>query len=117
VEALWLALTRGRPGAIYNIGGRSERTNREVADRLLALLGLPSDTVEPVPDRPGHDRRYAIDPSRAERELGFVPQRQFDEGLAETVAWYRGNRAWWEAVKSGEYREFYQRQYPHMSGR
>lgn len=116
-EALWLALTRGRSGEIYNFGGRSEHTNQAVAERLLALLDLPRDTLTAVADRPGHDRRYAIDPSKAEWELGFSPQHQFEEGLAQTVDWYRQNRSWWEAVKSGQYREFYERQYPSVSGR
>lgn len=115
-DALWLALTRGQPGQIYNIGGRNERTNWEVAERLLALLGISRETITMVADRPGHDRRYAIDPSKSERELGFFPRCQFEEGLSKTVEWYRQNRAWWEAVKTGEYLEYYQRQYPSGGG-
>lgn len=111
VEALWLALTRGNSGEVYNIGGRNEHSNRDVAAALLKILALPEETVVMVPDRLGHDRRYAIDPSKAERELGFMARQPWEEGLSATVSWYREHRDWWEAVKSGEYRDFYHRQY------
>lgn len=112
VEALWLALSKGRAGEVYNIGARNERTNREVAATLLSLLELPENTVISVPDRLGHDRRYAIDPSKVERQLGFRPQFSWEVALQTTVAWYREHRSWWEAIKSGQYRDFYHRQYP-----
>ncbi len=111
VEALWLALTKGRAGEIYNIGGRNERSNREVASALLALMSLPEETVVAVPDRLGHDRRYAINPGKAEVELQFRPSVDWDAGLQKTVAWYRENEKWWKDVKSGQYREFYHRHY------
>lgn len=112
VEALWMALKRGRAGQVYNIGGRNEKTNWEVAKSLLEELGLPPDTVVPVLDRPGHDRRYAIDPGKTETELGFSPQHRWEDALARTVSWYRENREWWQSIKSGQYLEFYHRQYP-----
>lgn len=113
-EALWLALTRGRAGEVYNIGGRNERSNRQVADDLLRLMDLPPSTVVPVADRLGHDRRYAIDPTRAEKELGFIPAVTWSEGLGRTLAWYRENRPWWEAIKTGAYQEFYRRRYQQL---
>lgn len=117
VEALWLALTRGRAGQVYNIGSRNERSNRDVAFALLNLLDLPVETVVPVADRLGHDRRYAIDPTRAEQELGFRPQVTWNDGLARTVEWYRGHRGWWQSIKSGAYREYYQRHYGQLEDR
>lgn len=114
VEALWLALTRGKAGSVYNIGGHNERTNREVASALLDIMGLAAHTVVSVPDRLGHDRRYAIDPSKAARDLGFWPRHAWDESLRWTVQWYQDNPAWWQSIKSGEYREFYQRQYANL---
>lgn len=90
---VWGALHRGRSGEVYNLGGRSERTNLQVVRGILAALDLPESRIEFVPDRPGHDRRYAIDTRKAEEELGWAPTRNFEEGLAETVEWYREN-AW-----------------------
>lgn len=86
---VWAALTRGRPGEVYNLGGRCERTNLQVVRGLLDALGLPESRIEFVADRPGHDRRYALDTAKAENELGWAPTRSFAEGLAETVEWYR----------------------------
>ncbi|PSR24090.1 MAG: dTDP-glucose 4,6-dehydratase [Sulfobacillus acidophilus] len=111
VDALWLALSRGQAGEIYNIGGHNERTNRQVALTLLDIMGLSPDIVVSVPDRPGHDRRYAIDPSKAMRELGFFPRHDWTEGMRETVRWYETHPKWWQTIKSGEYLQFYQRQY------
>jgi dTDP-glucose 4,6-dehydratase len=104
-------LERGRAGQVYNLGGSSERRNLEVVHAVLDLLGKPRSLVRFVADRPGHDRRYAIDASKARRELGWEPSRRFEEGLASTVRWYVENRGWWERVMSGEYRSYYQRQY------
>jgi len=104
-------LERGRAGQVYNLGGSSERRNLEVVHAVLDLLGKPRSLVRFVADRPGHDRRYAIDASKARRELGWGPSRRFEEGLASTVRWYVENRGWWERVMSGEYRSYYQRQY------
>jgi dTDP-glucose 4,6-dehydratase len=104
-------LERGRAGQVYNLGGSSERRNLEVVHAVLDLLGKPRSLLRFVADRPGHDRRYAIDASKARRELGWEPSRRFEEGLASTVRWYVENRGWWERVMSGEYRSYYQRQY------
>jgi dTDP-glucose 4,6-dehydratase len=98
-------------GQVYNFGGSSERPNIEIVRRVLDLLGKPHALVQYVKDRPGHDRRYAIDWSKARRELGWEPRRSFDEALAETVRWYEAHRAWWEHVLSGEYRAYYEKQY------
>jgi len=108
--AIELALHQGRAGEAYNIGGQ-ERENLEVVRRLLDLTGASPDLVRHVEDRPGHDRRYAIDSSKL-RELGWTPAHSFDTGgLEETVDWYRANREWWEPIKSGEYRRYYETQY------
>src|ERR671923_33407 len=104
-----LVLRGGRPGEIYNIGGE-ERENLDVVRRILELTGVDPSLVRHVEDRPGHDRRYALDDSKL-RGLGWTPDRSFDDGLAETVEWYRENRAWWEPLKSGEYRAYYEQQY------
>jgi dTDP-glucose 4,6-dehydratase len=96
-----LALEKGRAGEVYNIGGGLELTNKELTARLLEACGAGWDMVEPVPDRKGHDRRYSLDISKAARDLGYTPAVGFDEGLADTVAWYRDNRAWWEPLKAG----------------
>jgi dTDP-glucose 4,6-dehydratase len=108
--AIEVVLRSGAPGEVYNAGGGDERENREVADRILELTGADPSLLRSVEDRPGHDRRYALDSSKL-RALGWRPERRFEDGLAETVAWYRDNRAWWEPLKSGEYRAFYERQY------
>jgi dTDP-glucose 4,6-dehydratase len=91
----------GRPGEIYNIGGGTELTNRELTHRLVEAVGADVSMIEPVPDRKGHDRRYSVDWSKIRDELGYAPAVPFDEGLAATVRWYRDNRAWWEPLKSG----------------
>ncbi|TMK28266.1 MAG: dTDP-glucose 4,6-dehydratase [Actinobacteria bacterium] len=108
--AIEVVLRSGAPGEVYNAGGGDDRENREVADRILELTGADPSLLRSVEDRPGHDRRYALDSSKL-RALGWRPERRFEDGLAETVAWYRDNRAWWEPLKSGEYRAFYERQY------
>ncbi len=121
VEGLWLALTRGQAGQVYNIGSRNQKTNKEVAHALMELLGLPPRVLVPVADRLGHDRRYAIDPTKAERELGFRPRYEWAEALRLTVQWYQTHREWWTSIKSGAYREFYERHYgslgPELHGR
>lgn len=101
-----LALEKGRPGAVYNFGGASERTNLDVVRAILRLLGRPESLIRFVKDRPGHDARYAMDFSLAARELGFAPGRGFDQGLADTVAWYESHGSWVEQVESGAYRDF-----------
>src|SRR5215210_996144 len=107
--AIELVLREGRSGEIYNVGGE-ERENLEVTRRVLALAGADESLVRHVADRPGHDRRYALDSSKLEA-LGWTREREFEQGLAETFAWYRDNRDWWEPIKSGEFRAYYETQY------
>lgn len=101
----------GEPGEVYNFGGRAEMSNIGLTRRLLELLDRPESLIRFVPDRPGHDQRYAIDCSRAEKELDWSPQVGFDDGLAATVEWYLENSEWIERIRSGVYREYYQNQY------
>jgi dTDP-glucose 4,6-dehydratase len=104
-------LEHGEIGHVYNIGGGNSRENVEITRRLLAATGKSWDThVRHVTDRPGHDRRYALDATKAAR-LGWSPQVEFERGLLDTVVWYRDNESWWRPIKSGEFREYYQRQY------
>jgi dTDP-glucose 4,6-dehydratase len=105
-----LVLREGAPGEAYNVGGGDEHENIEVAERMLELTGAARSLLRSVPDRPGHDRRYSLDTSKL-RAVGWAPQKSFVEGLRETVEWYRDNRAWWEPIKSGDYRAYYERQY------
>jgi dTDP-glucose 4,6-dehydratase len=108
--AIELALRGGEGGHVYNIGGQ-ERENMEVVRRILDLTGASADLVRMVADRPGHDRRYSVESSKL-RDLGWTPQHSFDGGgLEETVAWYRENREWWEPIKQGDYRRYYETQY------
>lgn len=108
--AIELVLREGAAGEVYNVGGQ-ERENMEVVRRILDRTGASPDLVRHVADRPGHDRRYSVDSSKL-HALGWQPQHSFDAtGLAETVDWYRGHRAWWEPIKSGDYRAYYERQY------
>ncbi len=110
-RGIWAALAKGKGGRVYNLGGGNERPNLEVARAILRLLRKPESLVAFVQDRPGHDRRYAIDCSRARRDLGWTPRVSFERGLRDTVAWYRANPGWVERVRSGAYREYYARQY------
>ena len=93
-----LVIEKGEPGESYNIGGGLELSNRELTERVLAAMGATWDSVQPVEDRKGHDRRYSVDDSRL-RAMGYAPQHHFDDGLAETVAWYRDNETWWRPLK------------------
>jgi dTDP-glucose 4,6-dehydratase len=108
ILAVW---QRGRIGEVYNLGGRSERTNLQLTHALLDALGKPKSLIRYVPDRPGHDRRYAIDCSKSERELGWRPTIAFGDGLRETIDWYRRHPDWIAAIRTGEYLQYYQRQY------
>jgi dTDP-glucose 4,6-dehydratase len=105
-----LVLLQGAAGEIYNVGGGDEHENIEVAERLLELTGADRSLLRSVPDRPGHDRRYSVDSTKL-HALGWSPQTPFEIGLRATVSWYRENRGWWEPIKSGDYREYYERQY------
>ncbi|MFF1611122.1 dTDP-glucose 4,6-dehydratase [Amycolatopsis sp. NPDC058278] len=97
-HGIQLVADGGRPGEIYNIGGGTELTNRSLTEKLLEAVGASWDSVEPVEDRKGHDRRYSVDITKISRELGYAPRVSFEDGLAATVAWYRDNRAWWEPL-------------------
>jgi dTDP-glucose 4,6-dehydratase len=99
-EAIDLVLRDGRPGETYNVGSGVEATIEEIADRVLELTGKPASLKKIVPDRPGHDRRYLLDATKIREELGWLPSRGWEDGLAETVAWYRENRDWWEPLKA-----------------
>lgn len=109
--AIDLVLHHGRPGEVYNIGGHNERQNIEIVERILQVLGKPKELIQFVTDRPGHDRRYAIDPAKITAELGWVPGYSFDKGIEQTIEWYVSNREWWQRIKSGEYTAYYQSQY------
>jgi dTDP-glucose 4,6-dehydratase len=110
-RALLAALEKGRAGEVYNIGSDNEWANLTIVNRLLEILGKGSELIEYVKDRPGHDRRYAIDAAKAHAELNWKPRIAFEKGLAQTVDWYVQNRGWWERVRSGEYRTYYERNY------
>ncbi|MER7863269.1 dTDP-glucose 4,6-dehydratase [Amycolatopsis japonica] len=99
-HGIQLVADGGRPGEVYNIGGGTELTNRELTERLLTAVGADWESVEPVEDRKGHDRRYSVDITKISTELGYAPRQSFEDGLAETVAWYSGNRSWWEPLKN-----------------
>ncbi len=99
VQGIDLVRTQGRPGEVYNIGGGTELSNKELTELLLEACGAGWDSVEYVEDRKGHDRRYSVDCTKIRTELGYEPRKEFTAGLAETVAWYRDNRAWWEPLK------------------
>jgi dTDP-glucose 4,6-dehydratase len=108
--AVELVLRRGKAGEVYNVGGGEEVENRELTRRIVELTRAEPSLVRHVDDRPGHDRRYSLDSSKL-RSLGWSPGRTLADGLPETVEWYRANRAWWEPIKSGEYRRYYTEQY------
>ncbi len=115
-SALWTVFERARPGSVYNVGGDNEQANLDVVRLILRELGRGEELIRYVQDRPGHDRRYAIDASRLLADLGWRPARRFEEALPATVRWYVENRAWWERVRSGAYRDYYQRQYGQRIG-
>ncbi len=110
-RGILLALQKGQPGSLFNFGARNERRNIEVAESILEAVGKPRSLIRFVKDRPGHDRRYAIDPSLAEAELGWRPLETWESGLRKTITWYKENTQWIERARSGAYREYYQQQY------
>ena len=110
-RALDQVLHQGQEGEVYNVGGRSERTNLSVVQTVLDHLGKSHSLIRFVKDRPGHDRRYAIDFSKIERDLKWRPQVSFEEGIRLTVEWYQEHRPWWRKIKSGEYMSYYKRMY------
>ena len=105
-------MQKGRVGETYCVGGLTEDlSNISILQKILKLLGKSEDSLEYVKDRPGHDRRYALDWSKIKNELGWEPLHNFDEWLEKTVKWYQENDTWWRNVKNGEYKEYYQKQY------
>ena len=110
-RAILAVFQKGRAGAVYNIGARNERRNLDVVEAVLARLGKPQSLIRFVQDRPGHDRRYAIDPSLIENELGWKPRETWETGLAKTISWYQSNSVWMERARSGAYRDYYKNQY------
>lgn len=110
-SAIDLIIRRGKDGEVYNIGGHNEKSNLEVVRTILKALGKSEDLITYVKDRPGHDLRYAMDPTKIETELGWQPEFRFEEGIQETIRWYLNNKDWWEHIVSGEYQEYYSRMY------
>ncbi len=109
--AIDLIVRKGRVGEVYNIGGHNERTNLEVVKTILKALDKPESLIHFVTDRPGHDRRYAIDPTKIETELGWKPMHNFDTGIQETIKWYLENQDWWKHILSGEYSNYFEKMY------
>ena len=110
-KAIDLILENGRLGEVYNIGGHNEKTNLEVVKTVLKILGKSEDLIRFVKDRPGHDMRYAIDPTKIRNELGWYPETTFEEGIKKTTQWYLENRAWWENIMNGDYVKYYEKMY------
>jgi len=110
-SAVWAILERGRLGETYNIGTGVEKTVEEVTELILSTLGKPESLKTYVPDRPGHDRRYALDSTKIREELGWESAIGFDEGMRETILWYRDHESWWRRVKSGDYQKYYEEYY------
>jgi len=110
-DAIDFILHDGKVGEVYNIGGHNERTNLDVVKTIIRELGKPESLITYVTDRPGHDLRYAIDPSKISSELGWLPTTDFDEGIKLTINWYLENRAWWKNILAGEYQNYYEKKY------
>lgn len=109
--AIDLILRHGRIGEVYNVGGHNERTNLEVVKTILKVLNKPESLIRYVKDRPGHDMRYAIDPTKLENELGWKPEYNFDTGIRQTIEWYLNNKEWWQNIISGEYTKYFDKMY------
>lgn len=109
--AIDLIIHNGKVGEVYNIGGHNERTNLQVVETIIDALGKSRDLIKYVTDRPGHDMRYAIDPTKIHDELGWEPKTKFDDGIKKTIQWYLDNKEWWERIISGEYQNYYDKMY------
>jgi dTDP-glucose 4,6-dehydratase len=109
--AIDMIIHEGKIGEVYNIGGHNEKTNLEVVKAIIHELGKSEDLIKYVTDRPGHDLRYAIDPTKIKNELGWEPTTKFDEGIKKTIQWYIDNKQWWENIISGEYQNYYTKMY------
>lgn len=109
--AIDLIIHKGRVGEVYNVGGHNERTNLEVVQTILRALNKPESLIKFVTDRPGHDRRYAIDPTKLETELGWKPEYTFDTGIQQTIQWYLDNKEWWQHILSGDYQNYFRKMY------
>ena len=110
-RAIDMIIHNGRVGEVYNIGGHNERTNLEVVKTIIRELGKSEDLIKYVTDRPGHDMRYAIDPTKIKNELGWEPLTLFDEGIKKTIKWYLDNKEWWTNIINGEYQNYYKKMY------
>ncbi|WDM21571.1 dTDP-glucose 4,6-dehydratase [Paenibacillus polymyxa] len=110
-SAIDLVIHQGKLGGVYNIGGNNERTNVHIVKTVLEELGKPESLISYVQDRPGHDRRYGIDPTKTMNELGWKPKHSFETGIKETIRWYLDNEEWWTRIQSGEYQQYYAKQY------
>ncbi|MCP3794767.1 dTDP-glucose 4,6-dehydratase [Paenibacillus sp. CH40] len=110
-SAIDLVIHQGKLGEVYNIGGNNERTNVHIVKTVLEELGKPESLISYVQDRPGHDRRYGIDPTKTMNELGWKPKHSFETGIKETIRWYLDNEEWWTRIQSGEYQHYYAKQY------
>ena len=110
-RAIDLILRKGRAGEVYNVGGHNEKRNIDIVKRICRELGKPESLIRHVADRKGHDRRYAIDPSKIRKELGWEPETAFEDGIRKTIQWYLDNRSWWEEIISGDYQQYYERMY------
>ncbi len=115
-SAIDLVIHNGRVGEVYNIGGNNERTNLHIVKTILAELNKPESLITYVQDRPGHDRRYGIDPTKITQELGWKPKHNFETGIKETIQWYLNNKEWWTRIQSGEYQDYYAKQYGERLG-
>lgn len=115
-SAIDLVIHQGRNGEVYNIGGNNERTNMHIVRTILDQLGKPESLIKHVQDRPGHDRRYGVDPTKTMTELGWKPKHTFETGIKETIRWYLDNKEWWTRIQTGAYQEYYAKQYGNRLG-
>jgi dTDP-glucose 4,6-dehydratase len=116
-RGIYAVLTKGRAGEAYNVGGPSETTNLDVVQQIIEATGADESLIEHITDRPGHDRRYSLSSDKLREETGWEPRVNFEEGLARTVRWYEDNQWWWQPIRTGEYREYYERHYGRSLGR